>query len=154
MSACVLIGCHRSHDQNKQANSRIGQVFLHSKGNKRSTLYKESKISKSTWPFPCLEITATCLGPRPEREIVRIQRYANPPVLLLHGDTKICVFGKQLQDARKPWVFEGNHQHQGSKLLAYSFLMDDSNFPRIHIPDSIIRKQHEEMARNMQEMML
>jgi hypothetical protein len=32
--------------------------------------------------------------------------------------------------------------------------MDDSNFPRIHIPDSIIRKQHEEMARNMQEMML
>jgi hypothetical protein len=51
MSECVPIECilyHRSHDQNKQENSTIGQVFLRREGTKRSTLYKESKISKST----------------------------------------------------------------------------------------------------------
>ncbi len=68
--------------------------------------------------------------------------------------TKIYVFGKQLQHAKKP------------KYLTTTINIEDVNhwptlslwmiaiFQEFHIPNNIIRKQHTTMKRIVQEMML
>jgi hypothetical protein len=68
--------------------------------------------------------------------------------------TKICVFGKQLQHAKKP------------KYLTATINIGDVNhwpipslwmiiiFQKFHIPYNIIRKQHTTKKMTVQEMML
>jgi hypothetical protein len=68
--------------------------------------------------------------------------------------TKICVFGKQLQHARKPKSLRATISIEDVNHWPTPSLWMTATFQEFHIPDSISRKQDTAMKRTVQEMML